>query len=138
VAQIIFYLLDVGTANALVLYNATLVNGNRMNINNFKCRLVMNFTGERISPVLVPSIRAVHDLQRTNSRHFCVWCSLSNRKKRTRYICGNPECQLPLCSVGSGCAAEDCFAICHSTEARREVAMMRRAAMISRTTLANQ
>jgi hypothetical protein len=57
-----FYLLDVGTANTLVLYSATLVNGNRMNINNFKCQLVMNFTGERISPILVP---AMHELQQT-------------------------------------------------------------------------
>jgi hypothetical protein len=77
-------LLDVGTASAVVLYNATLVNGNRMNINNFKCWLAMNFAGERISPILVPVMQAVHELQRTNSRPFCNWCSLSNRKKRTK------------------------------------------------------
>jgi hypothetical protein len=133
--KLFFYLLDVATANALVFYNTTLVAGeNKCKINEFKAKLVMLFVGDWIKS-LPHGVFAPHELhQEETSRHICVWCSRNGRRKRTCYVCSNTECNLPLCSVESGWAEEDCFAAVHSSEMMRVVARHKNHSMIRRTT----
>ena len=110
VAQIIFYLLDVGTSNALVLHNFT--KESHMSIVEFKTCLVKAFMGDCLLPIL--QSLAEHVPLRTKGRFCCAYCSLFNRMKRTRFRCTAPCCRLPLCSVGSGGSDEDCFTLCHA------------------------
>jgi DDE_Tnp_1-like zinc-ribbon len=119
------------TANALVLYNTTLAAGeNKCKINEFKPKLVMLFVGDWIKPVL-RGVITPHELrQEETSRHICVWCSMNGRRKQTRYVCSNIECNLPLCSVGSGWAREDCVTAVYSSETIRIVAMHKHRSMI--------
>lgn len=83
--KIFFYLLDVGTANALVLYQEA-VNGthmfdkdNKISIAEFKRRLFMGFVGPRLAIIKQPI--ATHVLVRTTRRHMCAYCALYSRFK---------------------------------------------------------
>ncbi len=64
--KLFFNLIDVATANSLVLYQSTLNEEEKksMNIVEFKQRLVMGLVGSRIEPVTKP-LAIVHELRRT-------------------------------------------------------------------------
>lgn len=111
--KLFFYLLDVGTSNALVLHNYT--RSSPMTIVEFKMTLVNGFIGERMRGI--PEVIVQHLPTRSDGRYRCAYCSLFNRMKRTRFRCSAPCCQLPLCSVGTGSAGEDCFTLCHGNKA---------------------
>ena len=90
--KLFFYLLDVGTANALVLYNSTVHNElNKLNIVDFKIRLILGLVGPRIQQVQ-HTVTTVHELSKSNGRHYCVYCALMSVKQRTRFRCCGNNC----------------------------------------------
>ena len=56
---------------------------------------------------------------------LCLLCSFSRKPRRTRYGCSDPECMLPLCTVGSGINDVDCFTHCHKNEVGRKAALLK-------------
>jgi hypothetical protein len=61
--KLFFYLLDLVTANAVMLYHATLVAGeNKCKISELKAKLVMLFVGDQIKPV-PGGVVAPHELR---------------------------------------------------------------------------
>jgi hypothetical protein len=83
VAQTFFYLLDVGTSNALVLYNELVKTSLQppaqhtpMNIVQFKMKLVEDLVGRSIPVHIEGGVR----LQ-------CAYCALMSRTRRSRYQC---------------------------------------------------
>lgn len=135
--KIFFYLLDVGTANALVLYREAIVgtpmanDDNKITIAEFKKRLIMGLVGPRLAIVDRPI--ATHELVRTSRRHMCAYCALYSKVKRTRFKCGHPDCNLPLCSMGTGKADLDCFALAHCNESVRRATLKKYDVMQKRT-----
>ena len=112
--KLFFYLLDVGTANALVLFRAT-TNGknDKMSIVDFKRRLVQTFIGHKLGK---PSGHVTeHVAVRSEGRHNCAYCALFSQTKRTRFRC--ECCKVPLCCVGTGFGMQDCFRLTHENEA---------------------
>ncbi|KAG7352623.1 transposase IS4 [Nitzschia inconspicua] len=120
--KLFFYLLDVGTSNALVLYNEAM-NGKQepYNIVDFKNKVVEALVG----PVLVddiPSDQSVAHCMTNISgaeRQRCTYCSLRGKVARTRYMCKG--CGVPYCCIGSGKTDKDCFASAHENEGIREI-----------------
>jgi Transposase IS4 len=126
--KLFFYLLDVGTSNALVLYNEAMkirsegAAYTKMNIVEYKSRLVIGLVGKSFDELAdmndkeeeeehVP-IRLVGTV-----RHRCVNCALtSSNPRRTRYQCSS--CEIPLCSIGNGRVENDCFTIAHKSKER--------------------
>jgi DNA polymerase III epsilon subunit-like protein len=135
--KIFFYLLDVGTANALVLYREALIGtpmfeeDNKISIAEFKRKLIMSLVGPRLAIVERPI--ATHELVRTPRRHLCAYCGLYSKFKRTRYKCGHPECNIPLCSMGTGKSEVDCFALSHANESIRVATQKKYEVMQKRT-----
>lgn len=70
---------------------------------------------------------------RTNPRPYCAFCAIYSRPKRTHYICGHPECQLPLCSVVTGKVEEDCFALSRLTQETPSMTLKKYHVMLLRT-----
>jgi DNA polymerase III epsilon subunit-like protein len=133
--KLFFYLLDSGTANALVLFNLAMNDNqnNSMTIVDFKMKLVMGFVGDKITnvPGQVPTR---HEVIRTTHRHLCAYCALYNNRKRTRYVCANEDCRIPICCVGNGKDnQQDCFALSHASEAMRQATVKKFAAMQLKT-----
>jgi hypothetical protein len=122
--KLFFYLLDVGTSNALVLYNEA--TGKSLNVAEFKRELVMALVGHKIMNIPEePTLE--HSLVRGEARLKCVYCDLlSNANSRTRYYCGNPDCMLPLCHIDSGKNIRDCFALAHANDQLRCILVQRR------------
>ena len=79
--KLFFYNLDVGTANALVLYRAA-IESNDMNIAAFKEKLVLGLVGSRIEDVSKGPINATHELVLTDKRRKCVYCALFSKNKK--------------------------------------------------------
>ena len=135
--KLLFYLLDVSTANALILYKSTLEESDRnaLNIDAYKKKLVYGWLGTRMEEVPTAPT-TIHELIRTdNSRHYCVYCAVDSVQppQRTRFRCNHPDCNLPLCSVGTGKTEVDCFALSHSSEHIRQICMKKHEAMLLRT-----
>jgi Transposase IS4 len=60
-----FYLLDVGTANALILYNYAVEGNDDINLVEFKHKLIMGLVGTKLTTVqTTPNV--VHEVVRTN------------------------------------------------------------------------
>ena len=111
--KLFFYLLDVGTSNALVLFNLTRTDGQKSStIVDFKSELIRAFLGTRLQGI--PDSVVEHVPLCTDGRFRCAHCTLFSEVRRTKIQCGAPGCDLPLCSIGSGMAGQDCFTICHS------------------------
>ena len=117
--KLFFYFLDVGSANALVLYRLSM-NDEYINISNFKLSLVSSLAGNQIKFVPSSPKEVSHQLVRicmkNTVRHLCAYCALFYKKKRTRYKCKAPGCNMPLCSVGDHSGpgnGQDCFALAH-------------------------
>jgi len=122
--KLFFYLLDVGTSNALVLYNEA--TGKSLNIAEFKKELIDAFIGAKIRNIPEePNIE--HSLVCGEGRLKCVYCDmLSNVNRRTRYYCSNPDCMLPLCNIDQESNPCDCFALAHTNEQLRCILVQRR------------
>lgn len=110
--KLFFYSLDVGSANALVLYREAMADES-MTIVDFKQKIVLGLVGSRIENVPKNPVTK-HELVRVCARNRCAYCGLFSTYKRTRFICGADCCQMPLCSIGSNGANNDCFALTHA------------------------
>lgn len=129
--KLFFYLLDVGTSNALVLHKEFLKNRRggggeaAMNIVQFKMLLVEGLVGKSMDALMqTPSENDQHVLVQIEDgvRSRCAYCALmSMGTPRTRYQCA--ACGVPLCAVGSSPHKVDCFALAHETEDRREMVL---------------
>jgi hypothetical protein len=144
VAEIIFYLLDVGTSNALVLFNEsskmlTRANENYkpMNIVDFKLQLVEGLMGRLIDSQSGQDevVEHIPIKMQGEVRSRCAYCALLSRTRRTRYKCLG--CGVPLCSIGSGKVNYNCFAIAHESLERRELVCKKFVTMQKRTTIKN-
>lgn len=132
--KLFFYLLDVGTANSLVLYREAMKSDpkvNNISIAEFKRRLVHQFVGDEISKSLKNTEETIHHLKAQNRRYTCVYCNTC----RTRFVCVFPGCGLPLCGIASnnGEPPRQCFMKAHANDAVLEACMNRRKAMMTRT-----
>ena len=123
--KLFFYLLDVGTSNALVLYNEAVdLSGwskdNKMNIVEFKMNLIESFCGSKLDGGRVErSPEQRHVPERSNSRNRCAYCALFSMNQQTRFRCS--VCDVPLCTVGSGRVNQDCFVLCHENKTTRQL-----------------
>lgn len=142
--KLFFYLLDVGTSNALVLHNEyRKINAEKnqvpytaMNIVQFKMKLVDDLVGKSIDNLFESGECA--DDQHTpvhvagTSRSLCVYCAVISRPKvrRTRYQCG--KCGIPLCSIGNGKVGDDCFTMAHKTDETLEIVLKKNSEMKKR------
>lgn len=127
--KLFFYLLDVGTSNALVLYNEQLrirareAPAPKMNIVQFKMQLVVDLVGRSITDLFDASCEHAHEHVAVpiegDGRSRCAYCALMSRVRRTRYQC--TVCGVPLCTMGSGKVESDCFSLAHETEDRRQM-----------------
>ena len=114
--KLFFYLLDVGTSNALVLSREEGKNNN-INLVEFKKKLIYAFVGPKI--VGICETVTEHKMVRIQdtSHYQCSYCSLFGKtSKRTRYKCCHSTCNMLLCSVGTGRTEQDCFALSHKNE----------------------
>ena len=111
--KLFFYLLDVGTSNALVLYNQARPTEQPINIADFKRLIVDHFVGDRINSSTNFQEQNEHIAVRieNSSRLSCAYCALHGKSSRTRYVCA--ACQTPLCCPGNGRTTEDCFRKAH-------------------------
>ena len=115
--RMFFYLLDVGTCNAMVLYSLAKEERD-INLATYKKALVRHFVGDAICPTVPHCKEDRHLLVRISEnddvRSRCTYCSMMDGvKRRTRYRCS--KCKIPLCSVGTGKSGRDCFSIAHET-----------------------
>jgi hypothetical protein len=139
--KLFFYLLDVGTSNALVLYNESqkirLESHTPMNIVQFKMQLVEDLVGRSMDD-LFETGGSVGGEQHTpvhiegGVRSRCAYCALMSTVRRTRYQCSC--CGVPLCSIGSGKVEDDCFTAAHKTEDRRQMVCKKYLEMQKRNT----
>lgn len=129
--KLFFYLLDVGTSNALVLYNESMksrlqqetTTHKPMNIVEFKMKLVEQLIGRSIDNLFEDEggggeqHTPVH--VEGGKRLRCAYCALMSRTRRTRIQCAG--CGVPLCSIGNGRIGDDCFTLAHETEDRQQM-----------------
>ena len=76
-----------------------------MNVIDFKINLVKILIGPKL--VGVPDARQEHKAMHTESREQCAYGAMFGKSKRTRFKCGEPSCNTPLGSVGSGGKEDD-------------------------------
>jgi hypothetical protein len=129
--KLFFHFLDVGTSNALVLYNESVksclqqetTTHTPMNIVEFKMKLVEDLVGRSIDNLF--DGKGEGGEQHTpvhiegGQRSWCAYCALMSRTRRTRIQCAG--CGVPLCSIGNERVGDDCFTLTHETEDRREM-----------------
>jgi hypothetical protein len=129
--KLFFYILDVGTSNALVLYNESArirlgETGGKyspMNVVQFKMELIVKLVGKTMDDLFRgDNMDADHTPIRIegNIRHRCAYCAIFTRTRRTRYKC--KSCGIPFCSIGNGRVEDDCFTLAHESEKMRQVA----------------
>jgi hypothetical protein len=143
--KLFFYLLDVGTCNALVLFNESAKMLKKtdeiytpMNIVDFKMQLVEGLVGRLIYSQSGQEevVEHVPVKMQGEVRSRCAYCALLLQTQRTRYKCSG--CGVPLCSIGSGKVDDDCFALAHKTVERRELVCKKFVAMQKRSTIKNK
>ena len=143
--KLFFYLLDVGTSNALVLYNeSSRIHLDEsmyspMNIVDFKMHVIQGLVGRNIEDlVVVPEAEVEHRATHIDGgvRLRCAYCALMSRQRRTRYQCRG--CGVPLCSIGNGKVSDDCFTQAHASEERQEMVWAKYQAMQKSTTNKNK
>ncbi|KAG7354301.1 transposase IS4 [Nitzschia inconspicua] len=115
--KLFFYLLDVGTSNALVLYNEAM-NGKQdpYNMVDFKNKVTEALVGHLLRDDITSDQSVAHSMTHIScaERQRCTYCSLKGKVARTRYMC--KACGVPYCSIGSGKTDKDCFASAHETK----------------------
>jgi len=142
--KLFFYLLDVGTSNALVLYNESVkmrttdeTTYSPMNIVDFKMQLVEGLVGIWMDNQPVEEeVEHVPVHVQEGVRSWCAYCVLLLRTRRTRYKCIG--CGVPLCSIGSGKVDDDCFAQAHESKERQNLVCKKYEAMQKQTTSKNK
>ena len=142
--KLFFYILDVGTSNALVLYNLGRSKAGStkapMNIFQFKMKVIEAMVGDKIESLegnggeLDIEHTAVHI--EGNARLRCAYCALLSKSCRTRFICSS--CEVPLCCMGSGRTSNDCFAMAHKTEETTKLVIEKYEHMLKRVTKKNK
>lgn len=97
--KLFFYLLDVGTSNALILCREAMQN-KEMNVVGHKKVLVHVLVGERISSIEV-SLIIQHKLVRveTGKRFGCAYCNTFGSSKKTRFVHQCPQRKLPFVKI---------------------------------------
>ena len=136
--NLFFYLVDVGTSNAWVLYNERLrtqaeergIQYKPMGIRKFKMHLVEDLVGKKMEALRGTLDEEVEETEHTcglipnNVRARCAYCSLTSRGySRTRFQC--VVCKVPLCPMGSGRVQHDCFSQAHRTEERLQLVLQK-------------
>ena len=75
VVEVVFYLLDIGTSNALVLFNLTRRDGQKSSrIVEFKLELIQAFLGTQLQ--CIPDSVVEHVPLCTDGRFRCAHCAL--------------------------------------------------------------
>jgi hypothetical protein len=144
--KLFFYLLDVGTSNALVLYNESAKirlppeKFTAMNIVDFKMHLIEGLVGKSMDDLLLEGeeMDVIHEPVKMDDgvRMRCAFCALWSRMRRTRYQCRS--CGVPLCSIGSGKVQDDCFTHAHESEKMKDFVWKKYQEMQKRTTNKNK
>ena len=138
--KLFFYLLDVGTSNALVLCNESRklrMEPNTftpMNIVQFKMELIEGLVGQKLDDLFETDTEMPHCPTHIegNLRSRCAYCALLSRQRRTRYKCA--RCGVPLCSIGNGKVEDDCFTRAHESENVQRLVCSKYQEMQKRTT----
>ena len=127
--KLFVYLLDVGTSNALVLYNEAMKGKQPpLNIVEYKTLLAELLVGQKLKDLGRDKNDEIEHTSMVKlpgaNRQRCSYCALTGKHSRTRFMCG--VCGVLLCSIGSGKTTKDCFALAHdndhiSRNLRREV-----------------
>jgi hypothetical protein len=129
-------LLDVGTSNALVLFNESkrIRKEKTLNIVQFKMKLVEDLVRRNINSLF----QGGGQLEQHSPVHIedgirlrCAYCTLMSQMQRTRYQCAG--CGVPLCSIGNRNVQDNCFTIAHETVERLEMVCKKHAEMKKRT-----
>jgi hypothetical protein len=139
--KLFFYLLDVGTSNALVLYNEHLriaakgMEYKKWNLVEFKMELVEELVGKSMDDLFGSAcVSEEHEHVPVpiagGTRSRCSYCALMSRVRRTRYQCA--ICGFPLCLMGRGKVESDCFSEAHETEDRRQMVLKKYSEMQKR------
>jgi hypothetical protein len=114
--KLFFYLLDVGTANAMILYRLA-VDDNQINLADFKLQVIEGLLGNKHKAIVrapsTPKEENLHKPGQVHGRYRCAYCALYSAKSRTSFKCSAPGCGIPLCVPGHGKADRDCFNIVH-------------------------
>jgi hypothetical protein len=142
--KLFFYLLDVGTSNALVLHNERSrmqatdeMAYSPMNIVDFKMQLVESLVGRWMdNQDVVEEVEHVPVHIPGGMRSWCAYYALLSQTRRTRYKC--ICCGVPLCSIGSGKVDNNCFAQAHETKERQIQVCKKYQAMQKRTSSKNK
>ena len=99
-----------------------------MTIVQFKQELVHALLGNRL--LALSETVVSHVPTSTGSRRFrCAYCALFSKQSRTRFVCRDPSCQLPLGSVGTGRSTEDCFTLCHANKQLHDAVLAKHRSM---------
>jgi hypothetical protein len=132
--KLFFYLLDVETSNSHILYRLAMSNTDKSSTTlvEFKIMVINVLVGSRITEI-PGAVNISHELVHSTQRHSCAYCALFSKKKRTRYRCRAPGCNLPLCSIGTGKSDRDCFTLSHANEEIRFATMKKYEVMQMRT-----
>ena len=122
--KLFFYLLDVGTSNALVLFREG-GKDNNINLVEYKMKLIYALVGPNLVGIDEPVTEHKMEKMQGKSRYQCSYCSLFGKpSKRTRYKCSHHDCNMPLCSVGTGRTDHNCFVLSHKNDdVRKAVAL---------------
>ena len=134
--RMFFYLLDVGTSNAMILFSIAKDNS-EINLATYKKALVRHVVGDSICPSVPQSNSEDRHLlvrisEQDDVRSRCTYCSMMDGvKHRTRYRCS--KCKIPLCTVGTGKTGRDCFSIAHETPGVLDMLLQRHNMQIRQT-----
>ena len=96
--KLFFYLLDVGTSNALAIYNEEMKGKqDPLNIVEFKTRLVEFLQGQKMRDIAREQDKVIkHAMVKLpgNNRQRCSYCALTGTHSCTRFMCEG--CGMPL------------------------------------------
>jgi Transposase IS4 len=133
--KLMFYLLEVGTTNALVIYNKSMHES--MNIFEFKHKIVTSLSESRLDNNK-PTILASHALiiNPDKGRHICAHCGLTGMFSRT--VSAADDCKLQLCSFGNNKLKtedkqQDCFSLSLANKATQQLCLQRQDKMKLKT-----
>jgi hypothetical protein len=117
--KLFFYLLEAGTSNALVIYNEAMKGKEEpFNIADYKTKVVEALVGGKLkegSDNMGAPEHTMIQIANGELQRRCSYCAATGLYHRTRYIYG-AGCGVPYCSIGSGKAGQDCFAMAHDNK----------------------
>lgn len=137
--KLFFYLLDVGTSNANILYNEAMRKIHQddqhyLNIHEYKTQLVEALIGKNIDELMEGKALEEEDehvpvLMEDGKRSRCVLCTMDDSTKlvRTSFMCAC--CGVPLCCIGSSRGKRDCFGEAHKHQKKYQEVLDKHFAM---------